>query len=148
MIDIAPNISKQSETLMHLNYHVHTYSSPDTNFCSILCAVALPYGMYDSVYHKLAAICTSSNNTNNPILGPVGMGMKQTVIEHANETKYVIDVAFLFSSNMLLNCRLGPDRNMDDMSESMLPEEYKKTNGAGFPSTSLMKRRKDMKVIR
>ena len=76
------------------------------------------------------------------------MGMKQTVIEHANETKYVIDVAFLFSSNMLLNCRLGPDRNMDDMSESMLPEEYKKTNGAGFPSTSLMKRRKDMKVIR
>lgn len=89
-----------------------------------------------------------SNKTNNPIFGPVGMGRKQTVIEHVNATKYVILVACLFSSNMLLNCRFGPDKNMDDISDSMFPEEYKKTKGAGLPSTSLMKRRKDMNVIR
>ena len=74
--------------------------------------------------------------------------MKQTTIEHANVTKYVMDVTLLFSSNILLNCRFGPERNMDDINDMIFPEVYKKTKGAGFPSTNLMNRRKDMNVIK
>ena len=88
------------------------------------------------------------HKTNTPIFGPVGIGIKQTAIEHANVTKYVMDVTLLFSSNILLNCRFGPERNMDDINDMIFPEVYKKTNGAGFPSTNLMNRRKDMNVIK
>ena len=48
-----------------------------------------------------------------------------------------MDVVDRFSSNMYLNCLFGPERNVDDSNDSKLPEVYKKTKGAGLPSTSL-----------
>ena len=48
-----------------------------------------------------------------------------------------MDVVDRFSSNMYLNCLFGPERNVEDSSDSKLPEVYKKTKGAGLPSTSL-----------
>jgi len=59
-----------------------------------------------------------------------------------------MEVNFLFSSNIFLNCRCGPDKNTDDIRDNMLPDVYKNTNGAGFPSTSLMNSRNDINVIR
>jgi hypothetical protein len=47
-----------------------------------------------------------------------------------------------------LNCLCGPERNMLDIRDKTFPELYRNTNGAGFPSTSLTIRRKDMKDIR
>jgi len=49
---------------------------------------------------------------------------------------------------MYLNCFCGPLKNIDDINDMIFPEEYKKTKGAGFPSTSFTNRRKDMNVIR
>lgn len=37
---------------------------------------------------------------------------------------------------------------MDDMSDKRLPDVYRNTKGAGFPSTSLIKSLNDMNVIR
>jgi hypothetical protein len=74
--------------------------------------------------------------------------MKHTTIDVDNVDKYTIDVVRRFSSNMLLNCLDGPDRNVEDNNDSKLPDVYRKTKGAGFPSTNLKMRRSDMKLIR
>ena len=37
---------------------------------------------------------------------------------------------------------------MDDINDMIFPEVYKKTKGAGFPSTNFMNRRKDINVIK
>jgi hypothetical protein len=74
--------------------------------------------------------------------------MKQTTILVPNVDKYTIDVSRRFSSNMLLNCLAGPERKVEDNSDSKLPEVYKKTKGAGFPSTNLKMSRSDTKLIR
>mmetsp|Transcript_44281 Transcript_44281/g.79437 ORF Transcript_44281/g.79437 Transcript_44281/m.79437 type:complete len:85 (+) Transcript_44281:70-324(+) len=84
MHDLPP---QQVTSNIHGSQKYHLYSSTEKAERSILFALARPYGTYDKVYHKLANICTRSNNTNNPIFGPVGMGMKQIAIEHVNETK-------------------------------------------------------------
>ena len=63
------------------------YSSPENKDLSIRFAVARPYGTYDKVYHKLAHICTNNNNTNTPIFGNAGNGMKQTTIDVPNVDK-------------------------------------------------------------
>ena len=47
-----------------------------------------------------------------------------------------------------LNCLCGPLRNVLDSKLRILPELYRNTNGAGFPSTNLMIRRKDAKDMR
>ncbi len=74
--------------------------------------------------------------------------MKQTTILVPNVDKYTIDVIFRFSSNMFLNCLCGPDKNVEDNNDSKLPDVYKKTKGAGFPSTNLKMSRSDMKLMR
>ena len=94
-------------------------------------------------------VCTMhSRDTNSPILAPVGSGRKQTIIDAASAARYDIDVVLRLSSNMSLNCRLGPDKNIDDINDITLPDVYRKTKGAGFPATSLTNKRKEAKVIR
>lgn len=89
-----------------------------------------------------------SRDTKSPIFAPVGSGRKQTVIDAASAARYDIDVVLRLSSNISLNCRLGPDKNMDDINDITLPDVYRKTKGAGFPATSLTNKRKEAKVVR
>jgi hypothetical protein len=78
----------------------------------------------------------------------VGNGTKHTVIDDASADRYTIDVVLRFSSNISRNCRPGPERNTEDMSDMTFPVVYRKTKGAGLPAASLTNSRKDMNVVR
>jgi len=60
---------------------------------------------------------------------------------------HMIEVHFLFSWNMFLNCRDGPQRNPIERRLRIFPKEYIETNGTGFPSSRCTKREKEENVI-
>jgi hypothetical protein len=88
---------------MTLGVYIDQTSSFDIKDTIILRTVALPYGIYDNVYHILAHICISNNTTKQPIFNPVFMGIKHTTMDTLNAIKYVIVVPYRLSSNMYRN---------------------------------------------
>jgi len=115
------------------------YEKPEI-FVNHLNTARLANGIYDKLYHKLLKSCKNRSRIRIISLIAFGIsGITQNINVIKRLERYIIVVHRRFSWNIFLNCRFGPQRNVEDNKARMFPVEYIVTKWRGWPSHNSIK---------